>query len=187
MHHINTEKQKKVNFTDSVKFLHITKNHCLHQIVPLSAVISDRSLLAFTWHRWTVILFLIKLKLDEITLGAKGQSWKKNIINVWSRDPLSDSVQDFFDAPAAEQEIQAFLHRLDEAVGKVATQEVLASSQTHSHVPEMLSQSRGGHGLWKRTLRMHDSTRKVRSDLACAAAEVYSEVCSRCPAASYYL
>lgn len=98
------------------------------------------------------------------------------------RDLLSDSVQDFFDAPAAEQEIEALFHRLDEAVGKVATQEILASTQTHSYVPEMLPQSGGGHGLGKRTLRVHGSSTEVSWDLTCAVAELCSD--SSSPAAS---
>lgn len=70
---------------------------------------------------------------------------------------LSVSVQDLFYAPAAEEEIEALLHRLHEIVGKVSTQQVLASSKTHGHVPQVLSYSGGGHGLGKRTLRMHGS------------------------------
>lgn len=96
---------------------------------------------------------------------------------------MSVSVQDLFDAPAAEEEIQALLDWLNEAVGKVATQEVLASSQTHSHVPKVLSQRGRGHGLGKRTLGVHGCARKIRSDLACASAGVCSV--SRCPAASF--
>lgn len=67
------------------------------------------------------------------------------------------SVQDLFDAPAAEEEIEALLDRLDETIGKVSSQEVLASSQTHCHVPQVLPQRGGGHGLGKRTLGMHSS------------------------------
>lgn len=67
------------------------------------------------------------------------------------------SVQDLLDAPAAQEEIEAFLNRLDETVGKVSSQEVLASSQAHGHVPQVLSQRGGGHGLGKRTLGMHGS------------------------------
>lgn len=101
------------------------------------------------------------MKLHWSSQREKKEVW----INVWPPDPLSASVQDFFDAPAAEQEIQALLHRLDEAVSKVAAQEVLASPQTHSHVPKMLSQSGGGHGLGKGALRVHGRARKPRSDL----------------------
>lgn len=72
---------------------------------------------------------------------------------------LSVSVQDLFDAPAAEEEIEALLNGLDETVGDVSTQEVLASSKTHGHVSQVLSQRGGGHGLGKRTLRMHGSGR----------------------------
>lgn len=53
-------------------------------------------------------------------------------INVW---PLSGSVQDLLDAPAAQKEIEALLNRLDKTVGEISTQEVLASSETHGHVP----------------------------------------------------
>lgn len=70
---------------------------------------------------------------------------------------LSVSIQDLFDAPAAEEEIEALLNGLDETVGEVSTQEVFASSQAHGHVPQVLSQGGGGHGLGKRTLRMHGS------------------------------
>lgn len=70
---------------------------------------------------------------------------------------LSLSVQDLFDAPAAEEEIEALLNRLDETVGKVSTHEVLATSQTHGHVPQVLSQRGGRHGMGKRTLGMHGS------------------------------
>lgn len=151
--------------------------------VPQSAVISDRI------HTCLCLPSLVSHSiLDQVKAGwnyTKGAKEKKNKINGWPCDLLSDSVQDFFDAPAAEQEIQALLHRLDEAVGKVATQQVLSSSQTHNHVPKMLSQGGGGHGLGKRTLRVHCCAGKVRSDLACAAAEVCSD--SRCPEASCYL
>lgn len=82
---------------------------------------------------------------------------EKKKINVWPLDLLSGSVQDLFDAPAAQEEIEALLNRLDKAVGEISTQEVLAPSKTHSHVPKVLSQSGGGHGLGKRTLRMHGS------------------------------
>lgn len=70
---------------------------------------------------------------------------------------LSVSIQDLFDAPAAEEEVEALLNGLDETIGEVSTQEVFASSQTHGHVPQVLSQGGGGHGLGKRTLRMHGS------------------------------
>lgn len=70
---------------------------------------------------------------------------------------LSPSVQDLLDAPAAEEEVQALLDRLYETIGKVSSQEVLASSQSHGHVPQVLSQGGGRHGLGKRTLRMHGS------------------------------
>lgn len=73
------------------------------------------------------------------------------------------SVQDLFDAPAAEEEIEAFLDRLDKTVGNVSSQEVLASSNTHSHVPQLLSQRGGGHRLGKRSLGMHGS-REERAD-----------------------
>lgn len=89
---------------------------------------------------------------------------KKIYIKAGSRDLALASVQDLLDTPAAEQEIQALLHRLDEAVGKVATQEALASSQTHRHVPKMLSQSGRGHGLGKRTLGVHGSAGRISSD-----------------------
>lgn len=66
-------------------------------------------------------------------MGANGSKWKKKKkINVW---PLSGSVQDLFDAPAAQEEIEALLDRLDKTVGKISTQEVLAPSETHGHVP----------------------------------------------------
>lgn len=89
--------------------------------------------------------------------------WRKKI-NVWPLDLLSGSVQDLFDAPAAQEEIQALLNRLDKTVGEISTQEVLAPSKTHSHVPKVLSQSRGGHGLGKRTLRMHGSEREQQAE-----------------------
>lgn len=68
-----------------------------------------------------------KLALWE-PMGVNG----KKKINVW---PLSGSVQDLFDAPAAQEEIEALLDRLDKTVGKISTQEVLAPSETHGHVP----------------------------------------------------
>lgn len=67
------------------------------------------------------------------------------------------SVKDLFDAPAAEEEVEALLKRLNKTVGKVSSKEVLASSQTHGHVPQVLSQRGGRHGLGKRTLGMHGS------------------------------
>lgn len=99
---------------------------------------------------------------DEIKAGwnyTTGANGEKGKINVWPLDllSLSLSVEDLFDAPAAEEEIEALLNRLDETVGKVSTQEVLASSQTHGYVPKVLSQRGGGHGLGERTLGMHGS------------------------------
>lgn len=54
------------------------------------------------------------------TIGANGETGK---INVWPLDLLclSLSVQDLFDAPAAEEEVKALLNWLDEAVGKVSS------------------------------------------------------------------
>lgn len=105
--------------------------------------------------RWSNAPLQIKAGWNY-TLGANGEKGK---INVWPLDllPLSLSVQDLFDAPAAEKEVEALLHRLDATVGKVSSHEVLASSQTHGHVPQVLSQRGGGHGLGKRTLGMHGS------------------------------
>lgn len=71
---------------------------------------------------------------------------------------ISMSVQDLFDAPAAEEKIETLFHRLDKTVGKISSQEVLASSKTHCYVPQVLSQRGGRHGLGKRTLRMHGSS-----------------------------
>lgn len=92
---------------------------------------------------------------------------KQGKINVLPLDilfSLSLSVQDLFDAPAAEKEIEAFLNWLDESIGKVSSQEVLASSQAHGHVSQVLSQRGGGHGLGKRTLGVHGSRDGGRSD-----------------------
>lgn len=89
------------------------------------------------------------------TIGANGETEE----NQWPLDLLSPSlsVQDLFDAPAAEEEIQALLNWLNETVGKVSSQEVLASSEAHGHVPQVLSQRGGGHGLGKRALGLHCS------------------------------
>lgn len=78
-------------------------------------------------------------------------------MTTWSTQCPSPSIQDLFDAPAAEEEIEALLNRLNETVGKVSSQEVLAPAETHGHVPQVLSQGGGGHGLGKRTLGMHCS------------------------------
>lgn len=51
---------------------------------------------------------------------------------------LSPSVKDLLYTPAAEEEIKTLLNRLDETVGKIPTQEVLAPSETHGHVPQVL-------------------------------------------------
>lgn len=77
---------------------------------------------------------------------------------------FSLSVQDLFDAPAAEKEIEALLNRLDKTVGKVSSQEVLASSQAHGHVPQVLSQRGGRHGLGKRTLGVHGSAERDQTN-----------------------
>lgn len=75
-----------------------------------------------------------KKKTDgSYTVGANASKWKQKIkINV---RPRSGSVQNLLDAPAAQEEIQALFDRLDKTVGEISTQEVLAPSETHGHVP----------------------------------------------------
>lgn len=175
--HWKTEKSKFYRFCKIP--LHYWKNpkHCLNEIWFYSQLLSYETgfILAFAWNGRSITLFLIKFKLDEITLKEPKDKVGKKKINFWPRDVLSASVKDLLNAPAAEEEIQALLHRLDETVGKVSTQEVLSSSQTHSHVPKMLSQGGGGHGLGERTLGMHCSTR--RSDQIWPVVQLESALC----------
>lgn len=78
------------------------------------------------------------------------------------------SVQNLFDAPAAQEEVQTLLHGADESMRHVSSQEVLASAQAHGHVTQALPQrggqalpQRGGHGLRQRTLGMHASVKRA--------------------------
>lgn len=70
---------------------------------------------------------------------------------------LHPSVQDLLNAPAAEEEVEALFQGLDEAIGDVSSQEILASSQAQGHVAQVLAQG-GGHGLGKRSLGVHGAT-----------------------------
>jgi len=70
------------------------------------------------------------------------------------------SVQNLFDAPAAQAEVQTLLHGADESIRHVSSQEVLAAAQAHGHVTQALPQ-RGGHGLRQRTLGMHASVKRA--------------------------
>lgn len=91
--------------------------------------------------------------------GGDNKSQRRNSENrcTSTQWTLFRSVQDLFDAPAAEDEVKALLDRLDETICKVSSQEVLASSQAHGHVSQVLSQRGGGQGLGKRTLGVHAS------------------------------
>lgn len=97
------------------------------------------------------------------TIGANREKGENQCLTTWSTLTFSPSVQDLLDAPATEKEIQALLNWLDETVGEVSSQEVLASSQTHGQFPQVLSQRGGGHGLGKRTLGMHGCGEGKRS------------------------
>lgn len=71
-----------------------------------------------------------------------------------SRISSCASVQDLFDAPAAEQEVEALFKRLDDTVGNVASKQVLAPTEAEHSISQVLPQ-RGGHGLGQGALRVH--------------------------------
>lgn len=85
------------------------------------------------------------------------------------------SVQDLFDAPAAQEEVEALFEGLDETVGDVSSQEVLASSESHGDVAQALPQG-GWHGLGERTLGVHGFLRERRRTRAGGGGE---EECER--------
>ena len=64
------------------------------------------------------------------------------------------SVQDLFNAPAAEQKVEALFQRLDDSVGNVPSQEVLSPAKAKSSVSQVLPQG-GGHGLGQGPLWVH--------------------------------
>lgn len=63
-------------------------------------------------------------------------------------------VQDLFDAPAAEQKVEALFKRLDNSIGHISSQQVLAMAHPQSCISQVLAQW-GGHGLGERTLWVH--------------------------------
>lgn len=64
------------------------------------------------------------------------------------------SVQDLFNAPAAEQEVKTLFERLDDPVGNVPSQQVLPMAKTVCQVSQILPQW-GRHSLGQGPRRVH--------------------------------
>lgn len=64
------------------------------------------------------------------------------------------SVQDLFNAPAAEQEVKTLFQRLDDPIGNVASQQVLTMAKSICQVSQILAQW-ARHSLRQGALRMH--------------------------------
>ncbi|KAI7806611.1 putative lens epithelial cell protein LEP503, partial [Triplophysa rosa] len=62
-------------------------------------------------------------------------------------------VQDLFDAPATEQEVQALFERLDNPIGYISSQQILAMAHPQGRISQVLAQ-RGWHGMGLRALRV---------------------------------
>lgn len=53
---------------------------------------------------------------------------------------LSFSVQDLFDAPAAEQEVEALFKRLDSSIRHISSQDAFATAHPHGCISQVSAQ-----------------------------------------------
>lgn len=63
-------------------------------------------------------------------------------------------VQDLFNAPATEQEVQTLFERLGDPIGYISPKQILATAHPQGRISQVLAQ-RGWHGMGLRSLGVH--------------------------------